>query len=71
MGHSDWLALYRNLSKAQQRWIMVWRVLVKAGMVARSWVVIYKVVVHMVMLCGSESWVKTDAMLKVLENFHH
>ena len=32
---------------------------------------LYKVVAHKVLLNGSESWVVTEAMLKVLEGFHH
>ena len=32
---------------------------------------IFKAVVQMVLLYGSESWVVTYVMLKVLEGFHH
>ena len=31
----------------------------------------YKVVVHMVFLYGINSWVVTDAILKLMEVFHH
>ena len=33
--------------------------------------IIYKTVAHTVLLYGSESWVVTGEMLKVLEGFHH
>ena len=32
---------------------------------------LYKVVAHTVILYGSDSWVVTGSMLKVLEGFHH
>ena len=32
---------------------------------------VYKAVFQMVLIYGSDSWVVTDAMLKVLEGFHH
>ena len=31
----------------------------------------YKVVVQVVLLYGSEIWVATDAMMTLLEGFHH
>ena len=37
----------------------------------RVWAVLYKLVVHTVLLYGSEIWVVTGEMLKVLEVFHH
>ena len=45
--------------------------LVKAGATVREEEMIYKAGVHTVLLYGIESWVVTDAMLKVLEEFHH
>ena len=32
---------------------------------------LYKTVVHTVLLYGSESWVVRDANMKILEGFHH
>ena len=32
---------------------------------------LYKAVTHTILLHGSDSWVVTGAMLKVLEGFHH
>ena len=37
----------------------------------KAWEMIYKVVSQAVLLYGRESWVVTDAMMKVLEGFRH
>ena len=37
----------------------------------QSWEMMYKVVVRAVLLYGSESWVRTDAIMKLLEEFNH
>ena len=63
--------MYCNPRKAQWRWGMVAKVLVMAGVTVRARLTMYKVVVHTVFLYGRNSWVVTDAMLKVLEGFHH
>ena len=41
------------------------------GLMVRAWGIMYKEVVQSVLLYGSESWVVTGGMLKVLEVFHH
>ena len=69
--NSDWAALYRNPRKAQRRWRMVSKVLGKTGEPIKSWEIIYKPVVQLVLLYGSEIWVVTDVMMTVLEGFHH
>ena len=50
---------------------MIARVLAKKG--ATVWVrwMIYKEVAQLVILYGSESWVVTGEMMKVLERFNH
>ena len=45
--------------------------LVKAGKTVRAREVFYKSVVQAVLICGSEIWFITDAMMKVMEVFHH
>ena len=63
-----WEALYKNLRKARrQRGGMVEKVVKK--MVATVWArgMLYKELVQTVMLYGSESWVATGSMLKLLE----
>ena len=46
-------------------------VLVKAGEMVRALEMMYKVVVQTVLLYRSESWIVTDAMMKLLEGFNH
>ena len=47
------------------------RVLAKTGETVWDWGMMYKAVAHSVILYGSESWVVTGKMLKVLEGLHH
>jgi hypothetical protein len=68
---SDWPALQKNLTKTQQRWGMISRVLCHKGTNARISVKFYKVVVLTILLHGSESWVWTCRMHKASENFHN
>ena len=44
---------------------------IRTGDTVRSWAMLYKVVVHTVLLYGIKSWVVTVAMLKFMEIFHH
>ena len=50
---------------------IVWRVLYNTGVTMRSRSVLYKAMVKTVMLYRSDSWVITESMMKVLEEFHH
>ena len=50
---------------------MMSKVTKKTKSMVQEWEMVYKVVVQMVLLYGSDSWVVTEAMLKVLEGFHH
>ena len=43
----------------------------KTGATIKSWEMVYKVLVQVVLLYGSKIWVVTDAMMKVMELFHH
>jgi hypothetical protein len=67
----DWPAVYHNLSKARQRWTRVSRVLTREGAGVRTAASFYKAIVQSVLLYGSETWVVTPAVLKVLNSFHH
>ena len=69
--NSDWPALFRQLQKARQRWGLLSRVLEHQGASIRAKGLFYKTIVMSVLLYGSETWVVTDTMLKVLESFHH
>ena len=50
---------------------MVSKVLEKMGAAVRNKTIMYKAVVHNGLLYGSESWVITEAIMKLLEAFHH
>ena len=50
---------------------MISKVLTKTEETVWDIGILYKAVAQMVLLYGSESWVVTGAMLKVLEGFHH
>ena len=43
--NSDWEALYQNIKKARRQWLMVAKVLTKAGAVLRSSSIVYKALV--------------------------
>ena len=45
--------------------------LTKTGVKLRAWEGLYKAVAQTLLIYGSESWVVTGAMLKVLEGFRH
>ena len=69
--NSDWPALCGNLLKAQQRWAMVARVLIHAGVPTKAKGMLCKAVVQALLLCGCETWAVTPTMMWVLESFHH
>ena len=69
--NSDWPTLYYNLKKAQQRWAMVARILVRDGASRRAMGMFYKGIVQAILLYGCETWTLTNPMIKVLEGFHH
>jgi hypothetical protein len=69
--NSDWPTLFYNLKKAQQRWGMVSRVLVRDGASTHAMGLFYKAIVQAVLLYGCETWTLTDPMIKALESFHH
>ena len=68
---SDWTAVNLNLQKTWRRWGMVARVLERTGATVQTHVEMYKAVAKMLLLYGSESWVVTGKILKVLMGFHH
>ena len=47
------------------------KVLVKTGSTLQAWGMMYKVVAQSFLLYGSDSWVVTGKILKLLEEFHH
>ena len=69
--NSDSAVLYINLWKYHRRWGMLEKVLGKTGISIKAWAIMYKVSVQEVHLYRSEIRVVTDAMMTVLEGFHH
>ena len=55
----NWEALYFNLSKAQWQWGMVTNVLTNTGAMVRAREMMYKELVHTVLIYGRDSWVAT------------
>ena len=64
-----WMSLYQNLRNMQRRWEIVGKVVSKTGSTVQDRGVLYKAVIQLVLLYGSESWVVMGEMLNVLEGF--
>ena len=69
--NDNWLAVLRKLRKAQRKWERLTRLLSREG--SDSWTLgqIYLVVVQLVMLYRSETWVMKPRIRRVLGVFHH
>ena len=61
----------RNLRCARQKWARLTRVLISEGVDARTLGHTYLTVVQSVLVYGSETWVLTRYMKRVLGGFHH
>ena len=59
------------MRKAWRPWGVITVVLVKKEATMWSWGMMYNAVAQLVLLYGSERWVVTGEILKVLEGFHH
>ena len=59
------------MRKAHWRWGVVVKVLKKKGATVRAREMMYKAVFQKVLLYGRNSWAVMEAMLKVMEGFHH
>ena len=64
-----WLAVVRNLQCARHKWARLTRVLIREVEDAQTSVNIYLAVVQLVLLYGSDTWVLTLRMQKVLGVF--
>jgi hypothetical protein len=67
----DWPAIYSNLSKARQCWVMISRVLSCKGADPWTSAMFYKAIVQSTLLYGSEMWDVTIKVVKALSGFHH
>ena len=63
--------MVRKLRHARQKWARLTQVLSREGADARTSVQIYLAVGKLVLLYGSETWVLTLRMQRVLDGFHH
>ena len=57
--------------KDQRRWGIVSKVMGKKGEPIKSHVMIYKALVHVVLMHNNEIWAVTDSIMTVLESLHH
>jgi hypothetical protein len=69
--NSNWPALYKNLRKAQTKWALISRPLLRTGVSPRYVGYFYNAIVQSVLLYGAETWTVTPQMLEPLNSFHH
>ena len=67
----NWARVYQNPWKAQRQWGVIVRVIAHTGTTVRPRGMLYKAVAKSALLYGSEIWVVTGEILKVLEGFYH
>ena len=67
----DWTEVVRNIQRARQKWERLTRVLSREGEDARTSGQIYLAVVQPVLLYGSDTWVLTPYMQRVMGISHH
>ena len=68
---SDWPAVFRNLTRARQKWVRASKILGQQGADPVICGHLYIAVVQSLLLYGSETWVVTPQMLTLLDGFHH
>ena len=69
--NDDWPEVVRNLWREWQKWAWLTRVLIREDTYDRTLGQIYLEVVLSVILYGSETWVTTPHIGRVLGGFHH
>ena len=69
--NTNWEVLYANLRKSQIQWGVVAKDLRQTGAHVKAWAMLYKALFHAVLMYGCERWVMIDAIMTVLERFHH
>ena len=63
--------MVHNIWRAHQKWAQLTRVFSREGADARNSGPIYLAMVQLVMIYGSEKWVMTLCMGRILGGFHH
>ena len=69
--NNNWPEVVRNLKKACRNWARLTQVFIREGEYAWTLVQIYLAVVQSVLLYGSDTWVATPPIGRVLGRFHH
>ena len=68
---NNWPAVEQNLRRVQVKWRHLEKILGREGVDRRKVGRFYVVMVQVVLLFGSETWVLTPRLEKSLEGFHH
>ena len=63
-------AVARQLTRAQEKWGRLSRILTAESTSAKTRGYFYKAIVQAVLLYGSETWMLSESMLKQFESFH-
>jgi hypothetical protein len=66
----DGPAVIRNLARARAKWASMRRFLVRDAVDPKTMATFYRTVVLYVLLYGSESWVLTGDLMRLLRSFH-
>ena len=64
-------AINQNLKRASEKWGRIGRILSKKGADAKTMGTFYKTIIQSVLLYGSETWVTSKQMIRMLRSFHH
>ena len=67
---SDQPAIMYNLQRAREKWGRIGRILSNRGANPKVMGTFYKTIVQSVLLYGSETWVVSKQMMKILRSFH-
>ena len=68
---NDWPAVVTKLRKDQKKWVRLLRVLGREGADDRTLGTFYMVVVQVVLIFVSETWVMYPCIRRTLVGFHH
>jgi hypothetical protein len=67
----DFFAIKNNICKARQKWARLSAVLSREGATCSIMGKFYKAIVQAVLLYGSETWVISQRLLRLLDSFHN
>ena len=67
---NNWPAVVHNLRRVRHKWTLLTQVLSREGADAQTLGNIYLAVVKSILIYGSDTWVLTPLMKRVLDRFH-